>query len=565
MQVKEKNVSGSATSFALNLGGDDATGEGDAGSSNAPSPSPISAAPAYTESAGNADAADSSDGTTEEEDGPLSFSSSSYNSHRKTTLHATQSSQQSASSQSSSSTNADIEDSSSGSTSLSFSISGFEYETTSGSKSEFSYLSESQSSSDSPVGSDGRPSTHSEATSSHVIETLEESERTFGFGFGSDGLNVTNEYSSNDTVSDVLKSESTSGSWRLVYPIITSSLAMMTNPQSTAPNWVAGPELEMTSGHNIQFNYGGNLEDGFEGSYSETTDFSQEFLNQEGSVYRYEYTLTISETYPNSNLTDASNSDANSAGGSNTGESGSGDYVFTVAPAAASTPQWHHLFPRKWVEEFAAMGINIHDAKWGWLMDPADHGKLTPAWTEHWDSFFDGPGDRTQAEAIEHLAEGLNRQEFLPIYNKGAKPTLGFHQWNGLDASVKTAKFKALQKALKVLTVAFTTFGAFDDSRSVFAGVLKLNNEAAQQEFADAIDGLIKHQEDPNGGHLDSALTAMFGDVMARADMSSVSRINPAGVITKLLAGQVEADAMSLNPAMSAFNEIQEYINSHAN
>ena len=309
VQVKEKNVSGSATSFALNLGGDDATGEGDAGSSNAPSPSPISAAPAFTSVAGAADPADSSGGTTEEEDGPLSFSSSSFNRHQKTTLYATQSSQQSASSQSSSSTNADIEDSSSGSTSLSFSISGFEYETTSGSKSEFSYLSESQSSSDSPVGYDGRPSTHSEATSSHVIETLEESERTFGFGFGSDGLNVTNEYSSNDTVSDVLKSESTSGSWRLVYPIITSSLAMMTNPQSTAPNWVAGPELEMTSGHNIQFNYGGNLEDGFEGSYSETTDFSQEFLNQEGTVSRYEYSLPIQETFPNTNASDASNGD----------------------------------------------------------------------------------------------------------------------------------------------------------------------------------------------------------------------------------------------------------------
>jgi hypothetical protein len=306
VQVKEKNVSGSATSFALNLGGDDdagddATGEGDAGSSNAPSPSPISAAPAFTSVAGAADPADSSGGTTEEEDGPLSFSSSSFNRHQKTTLYATQSSQQSASSQSSSSTNADIEDSSSGSTSLSFSINGFDYETTSKNKSEFSYLSESQSSSDSPVGSDGRPSTHSEAASSHVIETLEESDRTFGFGFGSDGLSVTNEYSSNDTVSDVLKSESTSGSWRLVYPTITSSLEMMTNPQSTAPYWVAGPELEMTSGHNIQFNYGGNLEDGFEGSYSETTGFSQEFLNQEGTVYRYEYTLPVQETFPNTN------------------------------------------------------------------------------------------------------------------------------------------------------------------------------------------------------------------------------------------------------------------------
>jgi hypothetical protein len=71
--------------------------------------------------------------------------------------------------------------------------------------------------------------------------------------------------------------------------------------------------------------------------------------------------------------------------------------------------------------------------------------------------------------------------------------------------------------------------------------------------------------EKPPANSDDNALTALFGDVMARANMSSVSRINPAGVITKLLAGQVEAEAMSLNPAMSAFNEIQKYINSHAN
>jgi hypothetical protein len=56
--------------------------------------------------------------------------------------------------------------------------------------------------------------------------------------------------------------------------------------------------------------------------------------------------------------------------------------------------------------------------------------------------------------------------------------------------------------------------------------------------------------EKPPASSDDSALTALFGDVMARANMSSVSRINPAGVITKLLAGQMEAEAMSLNPAM---------------
>jgi len=312
VQVKEKNVSGSATNFTLNLGGNDDASDDDEASSDAASSSEIPAVLRDNDWTGGITAPDNSADAAADDGGPVSFSTVSHNSHQKTTLYATQSGQQSDTSESSSSTKADIDDSSSGSTSLSFSISGLDYETTSKSKSEFSYLSESNASSDSPVGYDGRPSSHSESDSSHVIETLDESGRTFGFGIGSDGFDVTNEYSSNETVSDVLKSESTTDSWRLVYPTITSSLAMMTNPQTTAPYWVAGPELEMTSGHNIQFNYGGNLEDGFEGSYSETTGFSMESLKQDGTVDHYEYTLTVQETYPNTNEGDDSNAEESS-------------------------------------------------------------------------------------------------------------------------------------------------------------------------------------------------------------------------------------------------------------
>lgn len=313
VQVKKKNVSGSATSFSLNLGGDNDASDADEASSDAASPSPVSAAVAQTPGSGIDD------------DGPFSFSTVRHNSQQKTTLYSTQSGQQSDTSESSSSTKADIEDCSSGSTSLSFSIRGFDYETTSKSKSEFSYLSQSHSSSDSPVGYDGRPSSHSESDSSHVIETLDESESTFGFGVGSDGLNLTNEYSSNEIVSDVLKSESTTDSWRLVYPTITSSLAMSADNPPPAPYWVAGPDLKMTSEHDLQFNYGGNLEEGFEGSYSETTGFSMESLKQGGTVDHYEYTLTVGETYPNTNEGDDSNVEENFADNSGIGNAETSD------------------------------------------------------------------------------------------------------------------------------------------------------------------------------------------------------------------------------------------------
>jgi len=98
---------------------------------------------------------------------------------------------------------------------------------------------------------------------------------------------------------------------------------MMTNPQSIAPYWVAGPELEMTSGHNIQFNYGGNLEDGFEGSYSATSGFSQESLKQDGTVDHYEYTLPVEKTYPNTKDGNAESSEhSDTAGGNEIGKHG---------------------------------------------------------------------------------------------------------------------------------------------------------------------------------------------------------------------------------------------------
>lgn len=92
-----------------------------------------------------------------------------------------------------------------------------------------------------------------------------------------------------------------------------------------APYWVAGPDLKMTSEHDLQFNYGGNLEEGFEGSSSETTGFSMESLKQGGTVDHYEYTLTVGETYPNTNEGDDSNVEENFADNSGIGNAETSD------------------------------------------------------------------------------------------------------------------------------------------------------------------------------------------------------------------------------------------------
>ena len=297
VQVKEKNISGSATNFTLNLGGDDDdASDEDAASSDAASPSQSPAVLRDNDWTGGITAPDNSADAAADDGGPVSFSTVSHNSHQKTTLYATQSGQQSATSESSSSTKADIEDSSSGSTSLSFSSRGLDYETTSKSKSEFSYLSESNGSSDSPVGYDGRPSVHSESVSSHVIETLDESGRTFGFGLGSDGLAITNEYWSNDIVSDISKTEMSYGTWIEVFPIITSGDSNELPP----PIWVQGPELSTGQIYDTQYNYGGSLEDGFEGQLTDTFHYWADAL-ENGVAVRYGEPATTTKIYPKAN------------------------------------------------------------------------------------------------------------------------------------------------------------------------------------------------------------------------------------------------------------------------
>ncbi|MEZ6128532.1 MAG: hypothetical protein R3C59_07600 [Planctomycetaceae bacterium] len=313
VQVIEKNSGGSATSFSLNLSSDD-----DSASSNASAASPVP------------DAAGNTGGASAADDSPLSFSSTSHNNHQKTTLYARESNQTSAYSESSSSTNADTEESSSGSTSIELSLSGFSYETTSKSKSQFSYIAESESTSNPPTSSDGTPGARWESESSQIIETLEESESKFGFGFGSEGVHFTNEYSSNETISDVSEHEGEWETWTLVYPELDSS-AMDADYAPPPPVWVQGPNLTDGNNTNIQYNYGGDLEDGFEGSFTETHHYWMDYLNDDGTVGTYQDNVSTNVTFPNAN-------DGDNGGDSGAPDDPDGGSTGTQPPDASDPP-----------------------------------------------------------------------------------------------------------------------------------------------------------------------------------------------------------------------------------
>jgi len=48
---------------------------------------------------------------------------------------------------------------------------------------------------------------------------------------------------------------------------------------------------------------------------------------------------------------------------------------------------WHHLLPQVFEVEFNRAGINIHEAKYGWILDADFHtgrNAIHPAWNNGW-------------------------------------------------------------------------------------------------------------------------------------------------------------------------------------
>ena len=59
----------------------------------------------------------------------------------------------------------------------------------------------------------------------------------------------------------------------------------------------------------------------------------------------------------------------------------------------------HHIFPKRFTREFAAIGINNQESKYGAWVDASTHRAFSYAYNQEWKSFFDGTP--TYSEAID--------------------------------------------------------------------------------------------------------------------------------------------------------------------
>lgn len=225
--------------------------------------------------------------------------------------------------------------------------------------------------------------------------------------------------------------------------------------------------------------------------------------------------------------------------------------------AGLTDPYWHHLLPRQFEQFFTEVGFDIHDPQWGWLMEGKDHNLVHPNWNNEWAQFWNehNPETTTKQQVIDELERLFNDEEFLPIYERGAKPHLRWSRWNGLTKLAKSKAYRALKHSLKLFGYIFVALGAKEAADAAFAPVLALGNDDALADYKTALNALSDC--DANG-----AIVALFGAV--GGDPSLIAEQNPRGLLPKMLSRMVEANSLQLVGAISkyntAFQEFTDYL-----
>jgi hypothetical protein len=210
--------------------------------------------------------------------------------------------------------------------------------------------------------------------------------------------------------------------------------------------------------------------------------------------------------------------------------------IFQLA-AQSTTPQWHHLLPQEFRDQFTKIGINIDDARWGWILKPGDHADVhNEWWNTEWENFFKDNKSPTMKDVEQKLKGLFDTDEFLTIYKNGAKATMPFGDWKALTPSQKSSTFKNLLKATAFLGAVLGVLGAASDAQGALGPVLLLGDPVAQGEYQAALTAL---QE----GRYQDAEQALFGS--AEHDLSTIQSSNPNGLIPKMLSRMNDANPQS--------------------
>jgi RHS repeat-associated protein len=161
-----------------------------------------------------------------------------------------------------------------------------------------------------------------------------------------------------------------------------------------------------------------------------------------------------------------------------------------LAEFPTPTTQWHHLLPREFELLFKNLGINIHDAEWGWIIDVEYHKELHKTWNSEFQKLIDDCGKRgtyvTKDDVLKLHKELMSK--YSHILRNGVQANKSYWQWLSWRSRIVAAGQEALQSGVgKTLTFA----SKVGKVTTVVTVVITLTNDgvlaAAESGVKDAI------------------------------------------------------------------------------
>lgn len=118
--------------------------------------------------------------------------------------------------------------------------------------------------------------------------------------------------------------------------------------------------------------------------------------------------------------------------------------------------EWHHLLPQAWEAQFSRLGINIHDPKYGLVLDALDHRTGETAlhrsgWNRDWDDFFGKNSNPTKKQVIAKLQRMYRDPKYSAAIRKGKKARLAYSAWRSAATSEREALHALTKNGVKKL------------------------------------------------------------------------------------------------------------------
>ena len=220
----------------------------------------------------------------------------------------------------------------------------------------------------------------------------------------------------------------------------------------------------------------------------------------------------------------------------------------TVTDPSGEAPQWHHKLPQALEYIFIEAGFKpgeIHEPKWGWILDEADHRGLHGQWNSDWVKWYKARKDKglpiTRRAVLDQLRKMMGeKSSYYKYLKKGVQAVDDYRDWTrALSTVEKATRFKKLLKALGILAALLSAAGGIADACDAFSPATALADEEIQRLYQEALKALAEKR-------FEDARKLLFG----KEEQCDITNKNPDGIICKLLSKFVEANPLLIHRAI---------------